>query len=132
MSWVILFGTCLFTTSLLLTLKLPDFIFKYMQIISYCLWIEKIFTFFYIFRRALEIKLAYFCLSLPLYCCFYFSLHLFSFKSYLLIFLMLFRYQHTNIFYCQPYSLSVVLRSPFNIYIKAIGMLWKENLRPFV
>ena len=31
-----------------LTLKLFDFIFKYVQITSYCLWIEQVFTFCYI------------------------------------------------------------------------------------
>lgn len=38
-----------------------------------------------------------------------------SSKSHLLISLMTFRYQHTNIFYYQLYSLSVRLRSSYNI-----------------
>ena len=83
--------------AVVLTLKLFDFIFKYVQITSYCLWIEQVFTFCYILWGTIKIKLTYFCLSLPLRCCFL-VLHL-LFKSYLLIFLMLFRYQHPNIFY---------------------------------
>ena len=34
--------------AIVLTLKLFDFIFKYVQITSYCLWIEQVFTFCYI------------------------------------------------------------------------------------
>ena len=109
-----MFGICLFTTSLVLTIKLFDFILKYVQITSYCLWIEQVFTFCYILWKTIKIKLTYFCLSLPLCCCFL-VLHLLFFKSYLLIFLMLFRYQHPNIFYYQPYSASLRLRSLFSI-----------------
>lgn len=73
MSWIILFGSCLFMISLESTPKHLDFIFKCVQIASYYLYQVADFTFCYILWREIKVKLTYFCLSLSLCYWFYFS-----------------------------------------------------------